>query len=170
MNKLELKLCILGNLGVGKTSIVNRYTKGVFSLSYKSTIGVNLVRKDINIEDFGDVGIQIWDLAGQQSFKIFHKKYLQGADGAFIVYDVTDTLSFKKIDEWIEIFKKSGGKSPIHLIGNKIDMRGSISVSENEGKSYAEEKKIGFTTTSAKTGDNIENAFLGLVRTILKKK
>ncbi|MBY9006590.1 MAG: GTP-binding protein [Candidatus Lokiarchaeota archaeon] len=164
----NLKICILGNLGVGKTSIVHRFTEGTFRTSYKRTIGVNLLSKDLKVEEYGEVKLRIWDIAGQQSFKTFHDKYLAGSDGAFVVFDVTDNSSFRKIGEWIESFRKVTIDNPIHLIGNKIDLKGSISVLE-EGKSYAAEQKMKFTATSAKTGENVENAFKELIRQILKK-
>jgi len=169
IKKYDLKICILGHLGVGKTSIVHRYVEGSFQSSYKSTIGANFLSKDLNIEEYGEVGLRIWDIAGQKSFKVFHKKYLGGTNGAFVVYDVTDRSSFLKIGEWIEIFRNIRGNNPIHLIGNKIDLKGSIRVSKDEGISYAEEQKINFTATSAKTGENIEETFKDLTKQILKK-
>ena len=147
----------------------SQYTEGSFRSSYKRTIGANFLNKILNIEEYGKVAVRIWDIAGQQSFKIFHKKYLEGTNGAFVIYDVTDRASFNKIGEWIEIFRNIRGNNPIHLIGNKIDLKGSISISAKEGKLYADEQKINFATTSAKTGENIEKAFNELIKQILKK-
>ncbi len=162
-----VKICLLGEAAVGKTSLVYRFIENRFRDNYKSTLGVNLLKKDIVLDDYGGVSAQIWDLGGQESFRSLRKLYLEGANGAFVIFDTTKRKTFDKLDEWIQSFKESRGNRPLLLIGNKIDLSDKQKVEESEVKEYAEKNSTEFILTSAKTGENVEKAFKGLVKTIL---
>ena len=162
-----VKICLLGEAAVGKTSLVYRFIENKFRDNYKSTLGVNLLKKDMVLDDYGGVSAQIWDLGGQESFRSLRKLYLEGANGAFVIFDTTKRKTFDKLDEWIQSFKEARGDKPILLIGNKIDLTDKIKVEESEAKEYAETHSMQFTFTSAKTGENVETAFKRLVKTIL---
>ena len=162
-----VKICLLGEAAVGKTSLVYRFIENKFRDNYKSTLGVNLLKKDLVIDDYGGVSAQIWDLGGQESFKSLRKLYLEGANGAFVIFDTTKRNTFDKVDEWIQSFKDSRGERPLLLIGNKIDLSDKIKVEEAEAKEYADKNAMRLIYTSAKTGENVEKAFKGLVKTIL---
>jgi len=162
-----VKICLLGEAAVGKTSLVYRFIENRFRDNYKSTLGVNLLKKDIVLDDYGGVSAQIWDLGGQESFRSLRKLYLEGANGAFVIFDTTKRKTFDKLDEWIQSFKESRGNRPLLLIGNKIDLSDKQKVEESEVKEYAEKNSTEFILTSAKTGENVEEAFKGLVKTIL---
>ncbi|MFX1340023.1 MAG: Rab family GTPase [Promethearchaeota archaeon] len=162
-----VKICLLGEAAVGKTSLVYRFIENKFRDNYKSTLGVNLLKKDMVLDDYGGVSAQIWDLGGQESFRSLRKLYLEGANGAFVIFDTTKRKTFDKLDEWIQSFKESRGERPILLIGNKIDLSDKIKVEESEAKKYAEKNSMKFISTSAKTGENVETAFKELVKTIL---
>ena len=165
----SVKICLLGEANVGKTSLVYRFIENKFRDNYKSTLGVNLLKKDVNLEKYKGVSAQIWDLGGQESFKSLRKLYLEGANGALIIYDTTQKVSFEKLKEWVESFRQARGNEPILLIGNKIDLEENIKVSEKEGKEFAEQNNMDFILTSAKTGDNVEEAFINLIKIILDK-
>ena len=162
-----VKICLLGEAAVGKTSLVYRFIENKFRDNYKSTLGVNLLKKDMVIDGYGGVSAQIWDLGGQESFRSLRKLYLEGANGAFVIFDTTKRKTFDKLDEWIQSFKESRGNRPLLLIGNKIDLIDKQKVEESEVKEYAEKNSTDFILTSAKTGENVEKAFKGLVKTIL---
>lgn len=164
-----VKICLLGEAAVGKTSLVYRFIENRFRDNYKSTLGVNLLKKDLNLDEYGYGGVsaQIWDLGGQESFRSLRKLYLEGANGAFVIFDTTKRKTFDKLDEWIQSFKESRGNRPLLLIGNKIDLSDKQKVEESEVKEYAEKNSTEFIFTSAKTGENVETAFKGLVKTIL---
>ena len=162
-----VKICLLGEAAVGKTSLVYRFIENKFRDNYKSTLGVNLLKKDLVIDGYGGVSAQIWDLGGQESFKSLRKLYLEGANGAFVIFDTTKRKTFEKLDEWIQSFKDSRGERPLLLIGNKIDLSDKIKVEESEAKGYAEKNSMKCILTSAKTGENVEKAFKELVKTIL---
>ncbi|MCK4480953.1 MAG: GTP-binding protein [Candidatus Lokiarchaeota archaeon] len=165
--KYIIKICLLGEANVGKTSLVYRFIENKFRESYKSTLGVNLLKKDMEIEGYGDVSAQIWDLGGQESFRSLRSLYLEGANGAFVVYDMTSKKTFEKIDEWVHDFRDAREDAPIILIGNKSDLEKQIKITESESREYANTNNLGMVITSAKTGQNVEEAFTELTKKIL---
>jgi small GTP-binding protein len=164
-----IKICLLGEANVGKTSLVYRFIEDKFRGNYKSTLGVNLLKKDMKIKEFGDVSAQIWDLGGQESFRSLRKLYLEGANGALVIYDCTKRSSFEKLEDWILDFKDARGDEPLILIGNKTDLTDTIKVQESEGLELAKSYNMEFILTSAKTGSNVENAFKEIINIILEK-
>ena len=90
-----VKICLLGEAAVGKTSLVYRSIENKFRDNYKSTLGVNLLKKDMVLDDYGGVSCQIWDLGGQESFRSLRKLYLEGANGALVIFDTTKRKTFE---------------------------------------------------------------------------
>jgi small GTP-binding protein len=164
-----LKVCLLGEAGVGKTSLLYRYMEDKFRTDFKSTLGVNLLKKTVKIDD-KNIAAQVWDLGGQDSFKKLRKLYLEGADGALVVFDVTNQESFDKLDDWVSIFREVHGSKPLILIGNKIDLEDRIKIKPKNAEKYAKDNKMRLILTSAKTGENVENAFVDLISTVIKIK
>ena len=162
-----IKICLLGEANVGKTSLLYRYIENRFRDNYKATLGVNLLKKESLIEGFGLTTAQIWDLGGQESFKSLRQLYLEGANGGLIIFSMTERKSFDKLDEWLQSFKDSRGDQPVLLIGNKMDLTSNLKVTEEEVKEFAVKNDINYILTSAKTGDNVEKAFIDLIVRIL---
>jgi len=167
--KYVIKLVLLGEAAVGKTSLVYRFIEKKFRENYKSTLGVNLLKHDTKVEGYGSVSAQIWDLGGQESFKSLRKLYLEGANGGLVIFDVTKSKTFDKLTEWIQSFREARGEQSLFLIGNKIDLEDNIKITPDQAKKFAKKNNMELILTSAKTGDNVEKAFYDLINVIVKK-
>jgi small GTP-binding protein len=154
------KLILGGDGAVGKTSMVHRFVEDKFESDYKGTIGVSIMKKECNFEGLDtNVRFVIWDLAGQTQFRRIRKTYLLNAEAGLIVFDVTRRETFENIKNWLEEVRSVAPKIVLILVGNKIDLEGQREVSREEGEKLAEDLGIPYIETSAKTGDNIEDAF-----------
>ena len=167
------KICIVGNGGVGKTSMVLRYCENSFKENYIMTIGSNFSTKTVDLVDYPQfqVKLQIWDLAGQKHFSFVRPPFYRGATGIIYVFDLTRRSSFSDLIEWRSEVEKVVTDKPSLLVGNKLDLAavGKREVSEQEG--YALKSEMGATKyfeTSAKQGDSIEDLFKVLTLEILK--
>ena len=166
--KQILKIIVAGNSGVGKTTLLKRYIEGKFIQSSELTVGVeHFVKEACYLTSL--YKMQLWDLGGQESFRSLRKLYLEGANGALVIYDCTKRSSFEKLEDWILDFKDARGDEPLILIGNKTDLTDAIKVQESEGIELAKEYNMEFILTSAKTGSNVEKAFKEIIKIILDK-
>ena len=153
------KLILIGNSGVGKSCILQRYIKHTFEESYKCTIGVDFLMKSIVING-QTVKLQLWDTAGQEKYKSMASSYYRGANVALIVFDITNHESFDALPLWIENFFKNGPEQKnIILIGNKNDLTDLRQVTQKEAEAFSETNNMMYFETSAKEGDNIEYIF-----------
>ena len=154
-----LKYIIIGNSSVGKSCITMRYIHDSFNEEFKTTIGVEFGSKNVTIK--GKIyKIQIWDTAGEETFRSITRAYYKNSVCACIVYDITNRNSFLDVKSWLDDCKKQSPKTVILvLIGNKIDLDEQREVSFEEGNNFAKENNMLFFETSAKNGDNIENIF-----------
>ena len=166
------KITILGDAAVGKTSLINQFVEKAFQEDYKPTLGANIVRKDVNLEEVNaQVRLIMWDLAGQEKYNVIRAMYFQGVSGCIIVFDVTRAATFESIEsKWLKDFRTYAKRDAAYvLIGNKIDLNDQRAVSKEEGKTLAEKIQASdFIETSAKFGDNVEKAFKNLVLQILR--
>ncbi|MFX1328749.1 MAG: Rab family GTPase [Promethearchaeota archaeon] len=163
------KVVILGDAAVGKTSLINRFVEDKFSEDYRATLGANIVRKDVNLNNLR-VRLIMWDLAGQEKYRVVRSMYFQGCEGALLVYDVTRYNTLDNINSrWLRDFKKYVKKKGVYLlIGNKVDLKDQIVIPTERGKELAIKiNASSFIETSAKLGKNIEEAFSLLVHQIL---
>ncbi|KAH8507893.1 hypothetical protein Peur_049878 [Populus x canadensis] len=171
-----LKVIVLGDIGVGKTSLMNQYVYKKFSQQYKSTIGADFVTKELQIDD-KLVTLQIWDTAGQERFQSLGSAFYRGADCCVLVYDVNIQKSFETLNNWHEEFVKQAADPadpdafPFILFGNKIDVDGGSSrvVSEKKAREWcASRGDIPYFETSAKEGYNVHEAFLCVAKMALE--
>ncbi|KAK3211812.1 hypothetical protein Dsin_016518 [Dipteronia sinensis] len=169
-----LKVIVLGDSGVGKTSLMNQYVYKKFSQQYKATIGADFVTKEVQIDD-KLVTLQIWDTAGQERFQSLGAAFYRGADCCALVYDVNVLKTFETLDNWREEFLKQVYPGvpetfPFIVVGNKIEVDGGNSrvVSEKKAKEWCVSRgNIPYFETSAKEDYSIDEAFLCVAKTAL---
>jgi small GTP-binding protein len=163
------KLILVGDSYVGKTNILSKYIKNEFNQNTKSTVGVEFGTKILKIED-KIIKAQIWDTAGQERYKSITSTYYKGAKGAFIVYDITNRLSFESVDKWIQDLNLNSDKNiTLLLIGNKIDLEDKRDVTKEEGEEKAKSFGLAFLETSALTGENIDKVFDHMLKEVYNK-
>jgi len=164
------KILTIGESGVGKTCILLRYTDNKFSKHHLTTIGIDFKTKQVNYFD-KKIKLYIWDTAGQERFRNIAQQYYNGADGIFLVYDVTERKSFEKITEWMKTILSYNTKEKIGLIllANKVDSE-IREVNTEEGGNLAKEFGIKYFETSALNNYNLDEAFSCMVDEIATKK
>ena len=164
-----VKITLLGNAGVGKTSIILRYTKDDFDEYSNTTRGANYSPKTIVINDT-KMRLDIWDTAGQEQYRSLGKHFYKDSYIVILVYDITSRQSFEDLKNmWYEDLNKYGEKYTVMaIVGNKCDLFEEEEIPEEEARKFAEEKEAIFMLVSAKGGDNINNLFNILVRKYLE--
>lgn len=165
------KVIITGDYQVGKSSIIRTFTKNEFTDDYISTLGVEISKKDYNLNEKTKITFVIWDIAGQiQYMAPYRAQFYSGANAAFIVIDRTRQGNIKSIKSWYaDITKDLPSNIPIVIVGNKSDLKDKIIISEEEIKSVADELGFHYILTSAKTGENINESFIYIAYKILSK-
>lgn len=163
------KILMVGDSGVGKSSLLLRFTDDTFSENFISTIGVDFKIRTVNHEG-RVIKMQIWDTAGQERFRTITSSYYRGAHGVILVYDVTDQVSFNNARQWLtEIERYACGHVVKLLVGNKCDLTTKRVVDQLTGKEFADQFNLPFLEASAKDGSNVETAFRTLVKEIFEK-
>lgn len=152
------KVIMLGNLAVGKTSLVNRYVFDVFGDEYISTIGTKVVKKKLAYEDKNMI-LMIWDIAGETVFNHIRKAYFRGAEAGLVVADYTRRETLDDISEWISSFQEITNNAPVLILVNKSDLEGEKAFEIEEANQMAKEYNTNALSTSAKNGKNVEEAF-----------
>ena len=157
-----LKVIVVGNAHVGKTSCLLRFANNEFTGNYLSTIAVDFKVKTMDASG-EKVKIQAWDTAGQENYRSIATSFLRGSPGSVLVYDITDRSTFEDIDYWVDLIRTKGEPDVrIVLLGNKCDLGDMRAVSKEEGRAAAQKHGIPFIEVSAKDGINVSEAFVTL--------
>lgn len=163
------KYIIIGDTGVGKSCLLLQFTDKRFQPVHDLTIGVEFGARMIAIEN-KPIKLQIWDTAGQESFRSITRSYYRGAAGALLVYDITRRETFNHLTTWLEDARQHAiANMTIMLIGNKSDLSHRRAVTFEEGQQFAKENGLIFMETSAKTAQNVEQAFIETAAKIYRK-
>ena len=169
MNVISKKILLIGNIKVGKTSILNQYFNNSFSEEILTTIGIEFKTRIFKKDKFS-LKLQIWDTSGQERFKSLTQNYFRDADGLLYVFDVTNEESFHSIEDWLKISEKYNKKKFIKiLIGNKTDLDKRIVNKEDMEKFKEENKMEKCFETSAKNGEKDINKMFEEIADLLIK-
>jgi Ras-related protein Rab-1A len=164
------KVLLIGDSGVGKSSILMRFTEDKFEENVITTIGVDSKPKTVEI-DGKRVKLNIWDTAGQERMGFLTSSYYRGAQGIIIVFDITHGDSYGSIPNWLGEIERYAYEAAVKiLVGNKLDLASSRTVTTEKAKAYAKDLGIEYIETSAKTGVNITEAIMQLTKQIKQKK
>ncbi|CAK7245237.1 MAG: Ypt/Rab-type GTPase Rab7 [Sporothrix thermara] len=173
--KVLLKIIILGDSGVGKTSLMNQYVNKKFSASYKATIGADFLTREVPVDD-RQVTMQLWDTAGQERFQSLGVAFYRGADCCVLVFDVNNAKSFEAIEGWRDEFlvqasPRDPDNFPFVVLGNKIDVEESKRViSTKRAMTFCQAHRIPYFETSAKEAINVEQAFEVIAKNALQQE
>ena len=160
--QIVLKLLLLGDSSVGKTSILLKYISNKFDESSISTVGVDYMDKIIDYNKF-KIKLQIWDTSGEEKFRTITKNFYRNADGLLVVFDLTKKESYVHIKSWINEAKENNDKLKTILIGNKLDLKDERIVAIDVAKQFAEKNNLKYIETSAKDGTNINESFQAII-------
>ncbi|XP_052802453.1 ras-related protein Rab-18A-like [Mya arenaria] len=163
-----LKILIIGESGVGKSSLLLRFTDDTFDPEQSATIGVDFKVKTVTV-DGNNAKLAIWDTAGQERFRTLTPSYYRGAQGVILVYDVCSKSSFSKLEAWLNELETFSTKHDLvkMLVGNKIDQN-KREVSKDDGLKFARKHQMLFIEASAKTKEGVQCAFEELVEKIIQ--
>ncbi|XP_049323740.1 ras-related protein Rab-28 isoform X3 [Astyanax mexicanus] len=167
----QLKLVLVGDGASGKTSLATRFSQEAFGKQYKQTIGLDFFLKRITLPGNLNVTLQVWDIGGQTLGGKMLDKYVYGAQGVLLVYDITNSQSFENLEDWYSMVKKANEESDVQpvisLVGNKIDLEHMRTVKVDKHQRFCQENGLISQFVSAKTGDSVFLCFQRVAAEIL---
>lgn len=172
-SRVKMKICLVGDKGVGKSSLIRRYVLDQFDDDYLRTMGSKVSKKTIVVKHPEDdrkirVDMTLWDIMGNKGLaSLLMNSYIHGAQGIIAVCDVTRRSTLKGLEDWIDEGVKVAGDVPVHILVNKADMHNNFNFDRSEVEEAASPAGSAITFASARTGDNVEEAFRSLAMDIL---
>ena len=159
---IDLKIILVGNSSVGKTSIIHKFIDRNFEEQITATVSTTFKAKKIKIDPFTEANLKIWDTAGQERYRSLTANYIRGSNGVLVVFDLANKGSFEELDKWMEIIRDVIAENKIEkiLVGNKTDLPEEEKVISDEmATKYADEHNMKYFSVSAKEGINIDLLF-----------
>ena len=156
----SMKIIVIGNGQVGKSTLTIKFVKNIFTTEYKQTLGVDFlnIKKYIKHID-QEIDFYIWDTAGQDHFNAITRRYYRGADACLIVFAINDRESFNQVKSWHQKMTQECGKIPTALVMSKIDLKDDIKVTYEEAENLSKELKLKLFKISSKEGIQVEECF-----------
>ncbi len=167
MDEIKVKVVLLGNPAVGKTSLIRKFVYDAYSDDYIGTLGTKVSKKTVHMED-ASVTMMVWDLMGEHEFRRMQKMAFSGTQGALIVCDLTRRETLEGFDFWPSNLMEVAGDVPIIFLGNKNDLPNK-QISASDIEPYAQKYGTEYYLTSAKTGEHVDEAFHNLAKKILER-
>ena len=174
--RMKVKVCLVGEAAVGKTSLIRRFVLDNFDDKYIQTLGTKVSKKEMvatTADGSGDMKIDmtIWDIMGQKGFReLLKEAYFYGAKGILAVCDSTRKKTLEDLDDWIEGVYSVTGKVPIQYLANKVDLKEKAEFGEAEIQQATRAYGSPYSFTSAKTGESVEQGFQSLAERVAKER
>lgn len=166
----ELKVVLIGDSAVGKSSVTMRTVTGNFNSSIDATLGAAFFTKTVKLQS-EELKLHIWDTAGQEKFRNITPMYYRGAQACIIMYSAIDRASFEEVDNWLNLFHENCQTvAPIFLVANKVDLEEERVVSRSEGQKKADQFNAYFYEVSAKTGQGVNELFCDIPKICLEQQ
>jgi len=165
----KLKILLCGPAGCGATELIMRFIKSKFQTDYKLTVGVDILTKDVELENDNICTLSIWKIGGQERFSSIRSTFYKGAAGALLIFDLSRAATWDEIKNWRAEVKQFAGDVPFVLIGNKLDLLADVGevIDRDEARAYAESQGSVYIETSAKNNLNVAQAFNTLTKRII---
>jgi len=173
--RMKSKVCLVGEGAVGKTCLIRRFIHDQFEDKYISTLGAKVSKKEVSVAGNSNeevrVDLTVWDIMGEKGFReLLKEAYFHGASGILAVCDITRKNTLTELGDWISAVNKVTGPIPLLFLGNKSDLADSAQVTDDEMRRFAGTHKAPYYFTSARTGQNVEQAFRQLATLIAQKQ
>jgi small GTP-binding protein len=173
MRTAKLKVCLVGEEAVGKTSLVQQFVHRVYDERYIRTVGTMVSKKTVDLDLDGQVfraDLMIWDIMGRRDFmQLFKDAYFSRVRGVVAVLDLTRPETLHALHEWLDGIRASVGNVPVIVLANKVDLRDSLAVTDEDIATLCKAYGAPFLKTSAKTGERVDAAFERLARVVLSQ-
>jgi small GTP-binding protein len=170
----QFKIILVGDPSVGKTSLVLRYTDSAFRRAYVSTMGVHVSKKLFKAEDSAIIQLVLWDIGGQERFKLMRQQFYQGSDATFLIFDLTNPDSFKNIPGWYSNIRKQlnlrDNDVVGFLVGNKKDLEKDLKINTAKAQNLAVKLNLEYIETSAQSGENVDIAFTKIANLLYESR
>ena len=172
---MKIKVCLVGEAAVGKTSLIRRFVLDDFDDKYIQTLGTKVSKKELTVtgsdHELVKIDMTIWDIMGQKGFReLLKEAYFYGAKGVIAVAEITRKTTLDDLDDWIEGVYSVTGKIPIQFMANKWDLKDQAEITEEDLTQATKAYDSPYFLTSAKTGENVETAFQNLAQRIASDK
>jgi small GTP-binding protein len=170
--KIKVKICLVGDAKVGKTSLIRRYVLDVFDDEYITTLGTKVSKKKVIIKHDDkkfEIVLSIWDILGQEDFRNIQNMAFKGSKGTLMVCDITRKDSLMNLQNWITRVKEVTKEIPFIILANKSDLKDQYDFNEEELKDFATGLNMPYYLTSAKTGENVIKTFFQISEMIITK-
>lgn len=170
----QFKIIFVGDPTVGKTSLILKYTDNAFRRAYVSTMGVHVSNKIFKAEDSTVIQLVLWDIGGQERFKLMRQQFYQGSDAIFVIFDLTNPDSFKSIPTWYSDIQKQLNLNEDDilgfLVGNKKDLDKDIKIKTAKAEELAGQLNLEYLETSALSGENVDKIFTNIANLLYKAR